>query len=263
MIRPAAVAGMFYPADPAILRTEVLRYLADSPVPVQDGQGLRALVVPHAGYVYSGPVAGSAYRQLDGLDPQRHWKVLLLGPAHRVPLRGVSVGAFRAYQTPLGQIAVSPLAQELAQRLGFVPEADWEEHALEVQLPFLQQQLGSFELIPIVIGAAAPEQLAAFLLPYLDADTLIVVSTDLSHYLPYAQAVATDAIANLAIPSGDIATLQAKGEACGLTGVLTLLHMARHLGWRGRFLDYRNSGDTAGSKDRVVGYGAYSFAEVA
>ncbi|MGV3523645.1 MAG: AmmeMemoRadiSam system protein B [Candidatus Sericytochromatia bacterium] len=263
MIRPAAVAGLFYPAEAEVLRSQIAQYLAQSAALSEPETRLRALVVPHAGYIYSGPVAGTAYRQLECLDQQQHWKILLLGPAHRVPLRGVSVGAFSAYQTPLGQVAVSPLARDMASKLGFVPEADWQEHSLEVQLPFLQQQLASFEIIPIVVGAAQPETLAEFLKAYLDDTTLLVISTDLSHYLTYDQAVATDAVANQAIPAADIETLRQKGDACGLTGVLTLLYLARTLGWKGRFLDYRNSGDTAGSKDRVVGYGAYSFGEAA
>lgn len=263
MIRPAAVAGLFYPAEAEALRGEISRYLMESAMLPEAEIRLRALVVPHAGYIYSGPVAGTAYRQLEGVDQGTHWKVLLLGPAHRVPLRGVSVGAFSAYQTPLGQVAVSPLAKEMASQLGFIPEADWQEHSLEVQLPFLQQQLASFEIIPIVVGAAQPEALAHFLKPYLDDNTLLVISTDLSHYFTYDQAVATDAVANRAIPALDIETLRQKGDACGLTGVLTLLYLAQSLGWQGRFLDYRNSGDTAGSKDRVVGYGAYSFGQAA
>jgi len=260
--RYPAVAGMFYPAETEVLRQDVQGHLQAASPALQKGQ-LKAIVAPHAGYVYSGPVAGSAYRQLDSLDPERHWKVILLGPCHRLPLRGVSVCAFDHYQTPLGSIAVSPLAKELASQLGFVPEADLQEHALEVQLPFLQTQLRSFEIIPIVIGAAPPAQLAQVLKPYLDDDTLLVISTDLSHYLTYDQAVATDSLANQAIPALDLQAMQERGDACGLVGVLTLMHLAQQLGWQGHFLDYQNSGDTAGPKDRVVGYGAYAFTAAA
>lgn len=262
--RYPAVAGTFYPQEPQILRQMVQTYLQQSRCLPQDPlhQGrLRALIAPHAGYIYSGPVAGSCYRQLDAIDKSAHWKVLLLGPAHRYPVRGVSVCAFDEYRTPLGTVPVSAVAKQMARQLGFIPEADLQEHSLEVQLPFLQEQLSSFEIIPIVIGGAPPDQLASFLLPYLDQQTLLVISTDLSHYFAYDKAVATDAIANAAIPALDLETMRTKGDACGIVGVMTCMYLARHFGWQGELLDYRNSGDTAGPKDRVVGYGAYRFSE--
>lgn len=258
--RYPAVAGAFYPDSEQQLKQMMQGFLAQVPPPQAKGR-LRALVSPHAGYIYSGPVAAYAYRQLELLDREKHWRVILLGPAHRVPLRGVSVCAFDEYRTPLGTIPVSPLAKELAAQLGFIPEADLMEHSLEVQLPFLQMELKSFEIVPIVIGAAPPAQLAQILEPHLDEHTLLVVSTDLSHYFPYQQAVATDQIANQAIPALDLQTMQDKGDACGIIGVMTLMHLARNHHWQGQLLDYRNSGDTAGSKDRVVGYGAYAFSE--
>lgn len=261
-IRYPAVAGMFYPAEADVLRQQVQAHLAAASLR-PSAQALKALVAPHAGYIYSGPVAGSAYRQLDALDKNKHWKVFLLGPCHRVPLRGASVCAFDQYQTPLGSIPVSPVAKTLAQQLGFVPEADLQEHALEVQLPFLQLQLPSFELIPIVIGQAAPAALAAVLSPLLDEDSLLVISTDLSHYLTYEEARKVDAIANQAIPALDIVRMQRQGDACGIVGVLSLMHLAQARGWQGQLLDYRNSGDTAGPRDRVVGYGAYAFTAAA
>lgn len=257
--RYPAVAGRFYPDQPAELQHWVDQYLADAPAPDLN-QHLRAVIAPHAGYIYSGPVAGYSYRQLASLDPQTHWKVFLLGPSHRYPLRGVSVCAFDQYHTPLGNIPVSPLAKELAQRLGFIPEADLMEHSLEVQLPFLQRSLKSFEIIPMVLGGPSPLQLAQILLPFAQApDVLFVISTDLSHYHSYEQAREIDAIANQAIPSLDLQRMAEKGDACGIVGVLTGMEMARQLGWQGHFLDYRNSGDTAGPRDQVVGYGAYSF----
>lgn len=263
LVRQPAVAGAFYPYDANELRQMVRTYLAESKVqPDLQNQGrLRALIAPHAGFIYSGPVAGTCYRQLDSIDKNKHWKILLLGPAHRYPVRGVSVCAYDEMITPLGTVKISPVAKAMAAKLGFIPAADAQEHSLEVQLPFLQEQLPDFELIPIVCGAAPPDQLAGFLLPYLDADTLVVISTDLSHYFPYDQAVATDSIANAAIPSLDLDTMRHKGDACGIIGVMTCMHMARELGWQGQLLEYRNSGDTAGPKDRVVGYGAYSFSE--
>ncbi len=256
-----AVAGMFYPDEPAQLQQMVNEYLNNSRSQIPAATRLKALVAPHAGYIYSGPVAGSCYRQLDALDKDAHWKILMLGPAHRYPVRTVSVGAYDEYRTPLGSVKVSPLAHVMARDLGFIPEADLQEHSLEVQLPFLQTQLKSFEIIPIVCGSVAPEQLAAYLMPYLDDQTLLLISTDLSHYFPYDQAVATDSIANAAIPALDLETMRRKGDACGIIGVMTCMYIAQKLGWQGELLDYQNSGDTAGPKDRVVGYGAYRFTE--
>lgn len=257
--RYPAVAGRFYP-DQAPVLTELLdQYLAEAPAP-DPRQNLRVVVAPHAGYIYSGPIAGHSYRQLESLDPNTHWKVFLLGPSHRYPLRGVSVCAFDQYNTPLGNIPVSPLAKDLAHRLGFIPEADLMEHSLEVQLPFLQRTLKSFEIIPMVLGGPSPLQLAQLLMPYAEQpDVLFVISTDLSHYHPYDKARQIDALANECIPSLDMRRLAEKGDACGIVGVLTAMEIARQSGWQGHLLDYRNSGDTAGPRDQVVGYGAYSF----
>jgi len=259
LIRQPAVAGMFYPQEEKILSQMVGQFLKDSPVPLKDEGTLKVLIAPHAGYIYSGPVAGACYKQLDTLDKNKHWKVFLLGPAHRVSLQGISICAYDHFQTPMGRVQVSPIAKTLAAQFGFLPEADQQEHSLEVQLPFLQAQLSSFELIPIVIGAAPPKGLANILAPLLDEDSLLVISTDLSHFLPYEEARLVDAIANQAIPDLDIDLMMEKGDACGLIGVLTAMELAKEQQWSGHFLDYQNSGDTAGDKDRVVGYGAYCF----
>jgi MEMO1 family protein len=257
--RYPAVAGRFYPDQPVVLNQLLDQYLSEAPAPDLQ-QNLRVIVAPHAGYIYSGPTAGYSYRQLESLDPETHWKVFLLGPSHRYPLRGVSVCAFDQYQTPLGNIPVSTLAKDLAKRMGFIPEADLMEHSLEVQLPFLQRQLKSFEIIPLVLGHPSPTQLAQVLLPFAEQpDVLFVISTDLSHFFTYEKARQIDAIANESIPSLDIQRMTKEGDACGIIGVLTAMEMARLSGWQGHFLDYRNSGDTAGPRDQVVGYGAYSF----
>lgn len=257
LVRYPAVSGMFYPKEEDQLLSMVDAYLKDTAVSVV--QNIKAVVAPHAGYIYSGPVAGSAYKQLDALDKSKHWKVFLLGPAHRVALRGISVCAQDIHQTPLGPVQISPVAKQLAQQYGFVPQADQQEHSLEVQLPFLQRVLPSFELIPIVVGHAPPKALAQILEPLLDEDSILVISTDLSHYHPYEEARRIDNIANQAIPNVDISLMQSKGDACGMIGVLTAMELAQKLGWKGHFLDYQNSGDTAGPKDQVVGYGAYAF----
>lgn len=260
-VRHPAVAGLFYPNNPQVLTDMVQQFVqAGSVVPLPPEKPLRILVAPHAGYIYSGPVAGVAYKQLENLDKTKHWKVFLLGPTHRVPLQGATVLAFDHFETPLGLVPVSPLAKNLAQQTGFLPQVDRQEHSLEVHLPFLQQTLPSFEIIPILLGMVNPQGVAHFLEPHLDDNSLIVVSTDLSHYLPYEIARKTDQICNESIPQLDIARMEAHGDACGKIGVVAAMELAKKFNWQGQFLDYQNSGDTAGSKDQVVGYGAYSFA---
>lgn len=260
-VRHPAVAGLFYPDQPHVLTDMVQAFVqAGASVPLQTEKPLRILVAPHAGYIYSGPVAGVAYKQLDALDKTKHWKVFLLGPTHRVPLYGATVLAFDHFETPLGLVPVSPLAKTLAQQVGFLPQVDHQEHSLEVHLPFLQLTLPSFEIIPILLGMVQPQGVAHFLEPHLDDHSLIVVSTDLSHYLPYEQARQTDQICNEAIPQLDIARMEADGDACGKIGVVAAMELAKKYNWHGQFLDYKNSGDTSGSKAQVVGYGAYSFA---
>ncbi|MFH1044390.1 MAG: AmmeMemoRadiSam system protein B [Pseudomonadota bacterium] len=259
-VRPAAVAGMFYPASPNELAREVDDLLGHSA-----GGGLapgfpKALIVPHAGYVYSGSVAAEAY---DRLRPARGIvnRVVLLGPCHRVPVRGLALPDAAAFATPLGQV---PIDLEAIASLAGLPQvvvsgaAHAEEHALEVQLPFLQRVLGEFSLVPLAVGAATPEQVSEVIgRLWGGAETLIVISSDLSHYHPYEEACAIDR--GTAQEILECSTGIDHEQACGATPVAGLLLAARRHGLKAELLDLRNSGDTAGGRGRVVGYGAFAF----
>lgn len=262
-VRPAVVAGSFYPADPRRLEAAVRGHLAAADPP--RGSRPKALVAPHAGYVYSGPVAGSAFRQLEpwrrGID-----RVVLLGPSHFVPFDGLALPVAEAFETPLGDVSV---AADAASRLAGLPQLvvsdlpHAREHALEVELPFLQVALERFELVPLVVGDATPEEVAAILdRLWGGEETLLVVSTDLSHYLDYATAAARDRDTADAIVALDVDSI-ADGDACGRNPLRGLLLAARRRGLAVAELDLRSSGDTAGGlgrSDRVVGYGAFALA---
>ncbi len=259
-MRSAAVAGSFYPADPRRLETAVREYLAAADPP--RGMRPKALVAPHAGFIYSGPVAGSAFRQL---EPWRSAfaRVVLLGPSHFVPFAGLALSSAREFATPLGEV---PIASDATQRLAALPQvvvADTpheREHSLEVELPFLQIALARFELVPLAVGDSEPEEVAEVLDRLWDDDeTLIVVSTDLSHYRDYATAAAQDRATAAAIVALDEAGIAA-ADACGRNPLRGLLVTARRRGWVASELDLRSSGDTAGGREQVVGYGAFAFA---
>lgn len=257
-VRPAAVAGRFYPGDAASLAAEVDGMLAAA----TDARGPRpkALIVPHAGYVYSGPIAASAYRLLAGHPlPKR---VVLLGPAHYVPLRGLALPDATAVATPLGVIPLDVEGMRAAAshpQVVVSAEAHAREHSLEVQLPFLQRALGDFELVPLVVGHASPATVAEVLnRVWGDEDTLIVISTDLSHYLSYAEARALDEQTARQILAGDVGF--DGDQACGAHGVRGFLVAAKQRGLAPRLLDLRNSGDTAGDRSRVVGYASFAYA---
>ena len=260
-VRQPAVAGQFYPSDPQRLRATVKYFLrqaqskcdgcADAPP--------RAIIVPHAGYPYSGPVAASAYAQVAAAREIIR-RVILLGPAHRVPVRGLAASSAVAFATPLGDV---PLDRDAVERLLQLPqvhlfdEAHAPEHGLEVHLPFLQLTLDDCHLVPLVVGEATPDEVAAVMEPFSgDEDALLVISSDLSHYLDYESARLLDRQTSDAIEA--LRPLGA-GRACGRYAINGLLQMARKRGWRARTLDLRNSGDTAGPRDQVVGYGAYRF----
>jgi len=256
-VRPAAVAGRFYPGEAGVLRREVGALLADAP---HGGPRPKALVVPHAGYVYSGPTAAAAYALLDGVAHTIR-RVVLLGPSHHVALRGAAVPAAAFFETPLGRV---PLDREAIVRLveaglaGVSDEPHRFEHALEVQLPFLQAQLGDFRLLPVAVGVGRPEGVADLLDAVWGGDeTLIVVSTDMSHFHPHAEARAMDQATCAAILARDA---RLRGEqACGCHALNGLLESARRKDLALRLLDMRNSGDTAGPRDRVVGYASFAI----
>lgn len=256
-IRPPAVAGRFYPERPGDLAGAVQGFLRDA-VPAAGG-ALKALIAPHAGYVYSGPIAGTAYAALASRRGTIE-RVVLLGPAHRVALRGLAAPEAEAFATPLGEVRLDPEALERVLALPQVVVLDAAhalEHSLEVQLPFLQQLLDDFALVPLVVGDATPAEVAEVLdLLWGGDETLVVVSTDLSHYHDYATARRMDAETSRAIEALD-PELIGYDHACGRIPVQGLLLAARRRGLRARALDVRSSGDTAGPRDAVVGYGAY------
>lgn len=257
--RSPAVAGMFYPGRPDRLEQDVSRMLDEHPLD-QDGAPPKALIVPHAGYVYSGSVAAAAYRLL---APAREKirRVVLLGPAHRVYLRGVAVPECESFASPMGTVSIDQSAVESIAGLPGVVCSDpahAEEHSLEVQLPFLQCVLDEFTLIPIVVGQCDPSIPAAVLDELWGGpETVIVISSDLSHYLPYDQARETDGQTCRQILEKS-STLSGH-DACGahaINGLMTSRH-CRDLSVT--LVDLRNSGDTAGDRSRVVGYGAFAL----
>lgn len=258
--RPAAVAGTFYPADAGELARVVDAELAAADVDTADVAPV-ALVAPHAGYRYSGPVAASAYARL---EPLRHRvkRVVIAGPAHRAYVRGVAVPSADSFATPLGDVpvdraAVDRLAELPAVRVDDAAHAD--EHSLEVHLPFLQRSLDDFSVVPVLVGDATDAEVAAVLDAAWDgADTLVVVSTDLSHYLDYTSATARDRRTAAAVFAREPEHVGDR-DACGAHPLRGLLRVARERGLDVSILDLRNSGDTTGPRDRVVGYGAFEL----
>lgn len=261
-VRPAAVAGMFYPGSAAALRRDVAAMLASAATQTRGKPVPKAIIAPHAGYVYSGPIAASVYARL---APARGTieRVVLLGPVHRVPVRGLALPDARALETPLGEIAVDAAAVAKIAKLPQVcvsGPAHAMEHSLEVHLPFLQEVLGDFTVVPLAVGDATADEVAQVLDVLWGGDeTLIVISSDLSHYLGYSDAQATDRATAQAIL--DLKTNISHEQACGGTPVNGLLRAARGRRLKPELIDLRNSGDTAGDRRRVVGYGAFAFYE--
>jgi AmmeMemoRadiSam system protein B len=259
-IRSPAVAGLFYPDDPGELSAAVRGFLGEAS-PAQEGAA-KAVIAPHAGYVYSGIVAAHAYASL-APAASRAKRVVVIGPAHRVAFEGIALPAAEAFDTPLGRMVIDPVVCAEVIARGFatawdLPHAD--EHAIEVQLPFLQHVLGDVMLVPLVVGDAAPEQVASLLDAVWGGDeTRIVVSSDLSHYLSYDQARRRDVLTAEAIEAADPSALGPE-DACGFLPIAGLLRVARRRSLKALRLDLRNSGDTAGPRGSVVGYGAWAFA---
>jgi hypothetical protein len=254
---------MFYPAARAALAADVRAHLAGAVArPAETAATPKALIAPHAGYVYSGPIAAAAYAQLEAARGTIR-RVVLFGPAHRVPVRGLALPTARAFATPLGTVTVDREAAIAVLALPQVCENDAahaSEHSLEVQLPFLQTALGEFSIVPFVVGDTTPEDVADVIeLLWGGPETLIVVSSDLSHYHRYDDARKMDRATGDAILALS-ATLDHE-QACGATPINGLLLAARRHGLRPELLDLRNSGDTAGDKSRVVGYASFAFTE--
>ena len=260
-IRPPAVAGMFYPAEPDVLRRQLSLFMSEVNSTAEAVP--KVIIGPHAGYSYSGPVAARAYAQLVAGRGQIK-RVVLIGPSHHVAFRGLAVDTAEAWAMPMGVVALDTESIARLRRLpmvGALEAAHAREHALEVHVPFLQHALGDFRLVPIVCGEASAEAVASvFDAVWGGPETLIVISTDLSHYLDYAACQSTDARTAEAIERLDGAALTPT-DACGAVPTRGLLHVARRRGMSIERLDLRNSGDTAGGRDRVVGYGAWALHE--
>ncbi|MDP2706093.1 MAG: AmmeMemoRadiSam system protein B, partial [Burkholderiales bacterium] len=255
-VRNPAVAGLFYPDNPQKLRGMLADYLAaahaSDSVP-------KAIIAPHAGYIYSGPVAASAYAPIRPARG-RITRVVLLGPAHRVGFHGLALSSADYFMTPLGRISID---QEAVKKISCLPQvqvmdaAHAQEHSLEVHLPFLQEVLGEFNLVPLVVGDAEPGEVAEVLdLLWGGPETLVVISSDLSHYHDYQTAQKLDRATSQAIEQLQPEKIQ-YDHACGRNPVNGLLQVARRRGLKAKTVDLRNSGDTAGPRDQVVGYGAY------
>jgi AmmeMemoRadiSam system protein B len=256
MNRQPAVAGSFYPANPQQLQSMLTQYLqtaeTDAPTP-------KAIIAPHAGYIYSGEIAATAYARLKKAHALIK-RVVIIGPSHRVGFQGLAVSQATHFITPLGAIPVDSNAVQTIARLPFVQyieQAHSHEHSLEVQLPFLQAVLDDFSIVPIVAGDASPEQVSQVLAAlWGGTETLIIISSDLSHYHDYQTAQQLDKATSAAIENLQYEKLNFE-SACGRIPISGLLKLARDHALTIKNIDLRNSGDTAGDKQRVVGYGAY------
>ena len=271
MIRPPAVAGRFYPADPAELRRTVQTFLSEAQTtanrsltadrPPSTTPSAKAIIAPHAGYMFSGPIAGSAFAQFLP-DKARIQRIVLIGPAHFVPVRGVAAPGWESFSTPLGSIPVDAAllaALEPMPQVSIANQPHAPEHSLEVELPFLQVVLEQFTLLPLVAGDAGTREIAEVLdKVWGGPETRIVVSSDLSHFLDYRTARELDSETARAIVGLQPDAL-GEDSACGRVPIRGLLEVARRRGLKARLLDLRNSGDTAGSRQEVVGYGAFAF----
>jgi MEMO1 family protein len=258
-IRAPAVAGSFYPADAGRLRAMVAGFVAAA-----SGSGRsrpKAIIAQHAGYVYSGPTAGAAFSAL-GREVRRIRRVVVAGPAHFVAIRGLAVPTCQAFRTPLGEVLLDRAALDTLENLPSVRRADaphTPEHSIEVELPFLQVALGEFALLPLLVGDARPAEVRDVLATLWGGpETLIVVSSDLSHYHPYPVAQQLDEATAQVIEALDETGLGPQA-ACGYLPIAGLLLEAKRRGLGAVRLDLRNSGDTAGARDSVVGYGAWAF----
>lgn len=263
MFRSPAVSGLFYPSDAQSLELMLNKFFIQKEDEKTDlpKEKLKGLILPHAGYVYSGQTAAAGYLQLKDLPQDLHYTIILIGPAHHAYL-DVSVGAYDAYETPLGLVSVNQeIAYEIMEKNNwdFVPSAHAQEHCLEVQLPFLQKSLKHFSIVPILCGSINPQEVAKALRPYLEnPNVLFLVSSDLSHFLSYQEAQTVDLNSLTKILNLDLEKVN-EIDACGVTGIKTLMQIAATSDYHLQLLDYSNSGDTAGKKDSVVGYASLAF----
>jgi MEMO1 family protein len=263
--RPTAVAGRFYPAEPDVLRRQVQAYLDEGAARIANNAlPVKAVIAPHAGYMYSGPIAGSAYAAL-AADRGRVRRVVLIGPAHFESFAGLALSSHSSYLSPLGPVPVdtNAVASLIEAQLAFIFDAAHaREHALEVQLPFLQTALGEISIVPILVGSASGKTVhRAIEALWGGSETRFVISSDLSHYMDFDTAREIDERT-----ARNIEALRPKAidtyAACGQVPICGMLEAAREHQLGARTLDLRNSGETAGPRNQVVGYGAFAFSEV-
>ncbi len=269
--RPAAFAGSFYPEDPKELQETIKKYLNEVEIEKIKGD-IKALIVPHAGYQYSAPIAAFGYKAIQQSAVSGHLSdITLIGPSHRTPFSNFALCDFDTWKTPLGKVKVSQKNKKMQMNEHFsaINEAHMFEHSIEVQLPFLQTVLKrDFQITPILTGKFDDYKEAAGVVKKLtDDETLLIISSDLSHYLPYEEAQRIDKVTISKILNSCLSKPQQKQvksrisseSACGASGINITVELAKQLGWKAKLLDYRNSGDTAGDKDQVVGYAAIVF----
>ncbi|WP_457640723.1 AmmeMemoRadiSam system protein B [Persephonella sp.] len=262
-VREPAVSNAFYPGDPEELKRIINFYLEKAPL-----YNIKpdAVVSPHAGYIYSGEVAAISYKQFLNLNRDKHYDILLIGPSHYVPFSGVSFGYYDFWETPLGEVRVNKKIIEefiysnpdIPTTLNTLPHI--KEHSLEVQVPFLQMVLEDFSIIPVVYGHIdykAIKRVMEFIKGDKD-NVVVVISSDLSHYYPDDIAKNIDKYCNLAVETLNPEFLN-ECEACGKVGLEAIINFAKEKGWKSKVLDYKTSGDTAGDRSAVVGYGSYIF----
>ncbi len=248
MIREPVVAGSFYPADPDDLKAMMQKYLDKASPPEIKGK-LKGLIVPHAGYIYSGPVAAYGYKLL-----KEEKKFIILGPSHYSYFTGLAESGHEGWRTPLGITKIFSLKSE---KIHTYPAAHNPEHSLEVQLPLLQMLLKDFEICPVLTGEIIPSEGAEL----LETDAFLLVSSDLSHYQPYSHAVERDKRTLELIEKLDLDGFLQEGDACGKMGIAIAMAIAKKHKWKIKKLHYANSGDTAGPKTEVVGYAALAIVE--
>lgn len=269
-IRMPAVEGEFYPSDKKELENSIDSLMEKSKgissLKGSDKQKLKALVVPHAGYMYSGIVAAAGFNLIKPVNFPKNPKILLLGPSHHADFYGLGATSAKEWQTPLGNVKIDSLNHKIMKKfpnlVEYQDDAHTDEHCLEVEIPFLQKIFDNkFSLIPLLTGQGRSAEFAPVFEEFLKEIDLIVVSSDLSHYYPYELTIKIDKVANSAIPHADFTTIAEEVEACGKTAILTLIQLVSEHNWQGTLVDYRNSGDTGGERDSAVGYGCYAFYE--
>ena len=250
-VRKAAVAGMFYPSSRKEIESMIDSFLKKVPL-IKIERQLKALIVPHAGYIYSGQVAAYAYSLLKNFKDKK-LKIILLGPSHHVYFNDVASDVNEFWETPLGKVKV---AENNFLKL---EKAHANEHCLEVQIPFLQKILKNFEILPLVASDADPKKISQNINKILDKNSILVISSDLSHFYDYDTAVKIDRNTINGIENLDYNKVESEGDACGKIPILTLINIAQNLKWKCKLLGYKNSGDTAGNKANVVGYCSFAF----